>query len=128
MIVADASVILAILLNEPGAERYSDLLTTSGARLSPVNRWEVLVAARRQLGDRGVAEARTLFETLGIETPTLDAGDADAAFEAYCRFGKGAGGPLNLGDCFAYALAQAEGDGLLFKGNDFPKTDVKPAV
>ena len=45
------------------------------------------------------------------------------------RFGKGTGrGPLNLGDCFAYALAQAEGDGLLFKGDDFPKTDVKPAI
>ena len=35
---------------------------------------------------------------------------------------------MNLGDCFAYALAEREGDGLLFKGDDFPKTDVKPAI
>jgi ribonuclease VapC len=126
--VVDASVVLAILLKEPGAQRYSDLLTVEGGRISPVNRWEVLVGALRELGDAGVSAAYALFDALGIETAGIGAGDADAAFEAFRQFGKGRGGPLNLGDCFAYALAETEGDGLLFKGEDFPKTDVKPAI
>ncbi|MFL5297022.1 MAG: type II toxin-antitoxin system VapC family toxin [Phenylobacterium sp.] len=128
MIVVDASAVLAILLREPGFERYADLLTASGGRISPINHWEVLVGALRELGGGGVSEVRGLLVALGIETATLGERDTDAAFEAYRQFGKGNGGPLNLGDCFAYALAQAEGDGLLFKGNDFPKTDVKPAL
>lgn len=128
MIVVDASAVLAILFNEPDAELYSDLLTVRGAIMSPVNRWEVLVAAYRERGDPGVADARSLMESLCVETADLPTEAGDQAFEAYRRFGKGNGGPLNLGDCFAYALAQREGDGLLFKGDDFPKTDAKPAI
>ena len=128
MIAVDASVVLAVLLNEPGSTVYSDLLTARGGLISPVNRWEVLVGAYRERGDDGVAEARALIESLGLETANLSKRDSDVAFDAFRRFGKGVGGPLNLGDCFAYAVADAEGDGLLFKGDDFPKTDVKPAT
>jgi ribonuclease VapC len=50
---------------------------------------------------------------------------ARSAAAAFARFRGRPGGRLNLGDCFAYALAAREGDGLLFKGDDFPKADVK---
>lgn len=128
MIAVDASAVLAVLFNEPDAERYSDLLTARGGVMSPVNHWEVLVAAYRERGDPGVADARALLESLRVEAADLPSEAGELAFEVFRRFGKGAGGPLNLGDCFAYALAQAQSDGLLFKGADFPKTDVKPAI
>jgi len=128
VIAVDASAVLAILFDEPDAGTYSDILIARGGVISPVNRWEVLVAAYREGGDPGVADARALMEALQVDGADMPAAAGDLAFEAFRRFGKGAGGPLNLGDCFAYALAQVEGDGLLFKGDDFPKTDVKPAV
>jgi ribonuclease VapC len=55
---------------------------------------------------------------------------ARIAREAYRDFGRGSGHPagLNLGDCFAYALAKAANEPLLFKGNDFARTDVTPAL
>jgi ribonuclease VapC len=59
--------------------------------------------------------------SLGI-TPA----DGDAALEAFERFGKGRNHPaqLNLADCFAYAMAKTHGVPLLFKGDDFDKTDI----
>ena len=128
MIAVDASAVLAVLLDEPDATAYSELLTARGGLISPVNRWEILVGAYRERGDAGVTQARALIESLGLETASVSKRDSDVAFEAFRRFGKGVGGPLNLGDCFAYALAETEGDGLVFKGDDFPRTDIKPAL
>jgi len=55
---------------------------------------------------------------------------AELGRRAYQLFGKGSGHPaaLNFGDCFAYALARATGEPLLFKGDDFAHTDVTPAL
>ena len=55
---------------------------------------------------------------------------ARLAREAYRDFGKGSGhlAKLNFGDCFAYALANATGEPLLFKGDDFIHTDIAPAL
>jgi len=64
-----------------------------------------------------------------IEIVPVDADQVEIARAAYRRYGKGvhpAG--LNYGDCFSYALAKATGEPLLFKGSDFAKTDVRPAV
>ena len=63
-----------------------------------------------------------------IEPVTED--QARIAREAYRDFGKGSGHPakLNFGDCFAYALAKAMGEALLFKGDDFPCTDIPSAL
>jgi ribonuclease VapC len=72
--------------------------------------------------DRLLAQARA-------EVVPFTAEHAALALEGWRRFGKGrhpAG--LNLGDCFAYALAKARGEPLLFKGNDFAQTDVKAAI
>ena len=129
MIAVDASAILAILLREPEAADFVARLKRGGGRISPVNHWEVLVRAYGLGGEPGVVEAQIVMRDLGVEVAAIGQAASRMAFEAFTRFGKSTGrGPLNLGDCFAYALAQAEGDGLLFKGDDFPRTDVKSAL
>ena len=60
----------------------------------------------------------------GVEIATIDAVMARAAADAFARFGRRTPAALNLGDCFAYALAQAHAAPLLFKGDDFARTDV----
>lgn len=128
MIAVDASAVLAILFDEPEASAFRKLLTAEGGVMSPVNHWEVLVRARVELGETGPAEAEALLESLMVGVGTLSIDDSRLAALAFERFGKRAPARLNLGDCFAYALAQTEGDGLVFKGDDFPKTDVKSAL
>jgi ribonuclease VapC len=128
VIAVDASAILAILLDEPEGPGFEALLAGQGGIISAVNYWEVLVRARRAAGERGRQVAESLVTQLGVEIRPAAADDARRAAETFERFGRGTPADLNLGDCFAYALADREGDGLLFKGNDFPKTDIKPAL
>jgi ribonuclease VapC len=128
LISVDASAVLAILLQEPEAAIFKVRLQATGGLMSPVNHWEVLARAYALGGRDGAVEAQRLLQDLNIEVAELNEAASTAAFEAFVRFGKGNGGPLNLGDCFAYALAQREGDGLLFKGDEFPRTDVKSAA
>ena len=116
------------MLGEPEGPAFRARLRAGGTVMSPVNYWEVLAKVHSLGGDDTVAEVRQTMAGLGVEVVSVDGAGSAAAFCAFQRFGKGNGGPLNLGDCFAYALAQAEGDGLLFKGDDFPKTDVKSAL
>ena len=128
MIAVDASAVLAILMNEPDGASFAAILGASDGVISPVNYWEVLARSHSDSGAAGAARAEELIDGLGLQVATLSARDARLAYDAFARLGKGEGGPLNLGDCFAYALAEIEGDGLLFKGDDFPKTDVKSAI
>jgi len=81
-----------------------------------------------RLGTEGIRDLDLFLATARIELVPFDATQARLAREAFRRFGKGrhpAG--LNLGDCFSYALARAMNEPLLFKGNDFSRTDVIPA-
>ena len=129
MIVVDASAILAILLHEPDGEALkSALFASGGGVMSPVNHWEVLVRAKTAVGEEGRDLAEELISTLGIVTSPAGADDARRAADAFERFGKHTPAKLNLGDCFAYALAAKEGQGLLYKGEDFPRTDVVSAL
>ena len=128
MIAVDASALLAMLLDEPEAPAFRQILRAHGGRITPVNHWEVLARAFVVLGDGGPADAEALMEAYQVSVVTISADHSRAAARAFRRFGKRSAGRLNLGDCFAYALAEIEGDGLLFKGYDFPKTDVKSAL
>ena len=129
MIVVDASAVLAILIGEPEGEAFKAILLESGGGLiSPVNHWEVLVRARSAGGDIARDAAEAMLAGFGIEVAEMSGRHSRLAAEAQARFGRAAPAKLNLGDCFAYALAATEGDGLLFKGDDFPKTDVKAVV
>lgn len=128
MIVVDASAFLAIYFKEPEREGFLAIIVREEAVMSPVNHWEILAKVFREHGQVGVDRAERLRAELGIEIALIGEDQSKRAHEAFARFGKGVGGPLNLGDCFAYALTQVEGDGLLFKGDDFPRTDVQLAI
>ena len=75
------------------------------------------------------AELDAFLESTGIELAPVTVEQLSAARRAWRRFGK-ANHPaaLNFGDCFAYALAAATGEPLLFKGDDFARTDITPAL
>jgi ribonuclease VapC len=129
VITLDASAFLSIFLQEPDAATYAQRLAEAGpAVMSAVNYWEVLVKAHVVRGAEGEAIVTALLAKLSVEIAPADADAARRAAKAFARFRGRPGGRLNLGDCFAYALAEREGDGLLFKGDDFPKTDVKSAL
>jgi ribonuclease VapC len=125
-LAVDTSALMAILLGEPEAPALlRALVAAARPGLCAPNRTELLLVIQARLGDPGIARARDLLRFQQIETIVLDEALADAAADAYRRFGKGrhpAG--LNFGDCFAYALAVREQVPLLFKGDDFGMTDV----
>ena len=81
-----------------------------------------------------VAEAQQdvleFLETAGVGTVPIAGAEAQAALDAFSRYGKGRGHPaqLNMGDCFAYAVAKTHQAALLFKGEDFDKTDIRSAT
>ncbi|MEO8656974.1 MAG: type II toxin-antitoxin system VapC family toxin [Bryobacteraceae bacterium] len=124
-IVVDASALLAVLLGEPDADDYlSKLLTADQAWISPVNWWEVQVRMRSRHGEAGELKSAAWMKDLGlvVEPTTLE--QARFALAAFARY-QGRPARLNLGDCFAYALAQVKDAPLLFKGDDFKRTDIR---
>jgi len=125
-IVVDTSALMAILLGEDSAGRCVDVLAGCDAPLlSAATVAEALVVA----GRRGCRDGmERLLARLGAEIVALESRDAALVADAYDRWGKGvhpAG--LNLGDCFAYALAKRRGCALLFTGADFARTDLPAA-
>jgi ribonuclease VapC len=125
-LVVDTSALTAILVGEADAPALVNALgAAQGIGLCAPSRTELLVVIQARLGDAGVQRAKQFLHREQIRTVALDEGLADSAADAYRRFGKGrhpAG--LNFGDCFSYALAIREQVPLLFKGDDFSKTDV----
>ena len=129
--IVDASALLAILLGEPDGESIEDLILRDRARpaMSPMNYLEAAVRIDRLRSKEKSEKLDRLLAALDIELVDTTAPQARLAPEAYQRFGKGNHpARLNLGDCFAYALAKARGEPLLFKGDDFRLTDVEAAL
>ncbi|PVM94028.1 VapC toxin family PIN domain ribonuclease [Caulobacter endophyticus] len=128
--VVDASAIVAILLGEPEAVDFTARLRDEpGDRLmSSVNYWETLARAEVAKGEIGRLEAESLLKALRIKIMPVDAADTRLAIDAFIRFGRRTPAGLNLGDCFAYALAATHGGALLYKGDDFSRTDLRSAL
>ena len=128
--VVDSSAVLAILFNEPERDTFSDALAAAGVRLmSCVNALEAAVVASSRKGPYGARELDLLLHRAEFDVVPFTADHLRLARDAYDRYGKGRhAAALNLGDCCAYALARHAGESLLFKGDDFPLTDVVPAV
>jgi ribonuclease VapC len=127
MIAVDTSALMAILLDEPDAERCIAALTAhSGVLISAGTLAECLiVAARWNVGDEMVA----LLDGFGFEMVSVTPAAARRISEAYSRWGKGvqkAG--LNFGDCFAYEVAKEHDCPLLYIGDDFARTDLASAL
>jgi ribonuclease VapC len=124
--VVDTSAAMAILQREPEAEAFAQLIEAAQTRLiSAVSVLEagMLVEARKR--EAGALELDSFLMRARLDVVPFDAEQAQVARLAFRRYGKGlhpAG--LNFGDCAAYALAKTRGEPLLFKGDDFPRTDV----
>jgi ribonuclease VapC len=129
--VIDTSAIVAFLRSEPEADAIEELLDQEPRlRMSTFSALEARVVLGRRFGPRAVAEFEVLLVKAGVELVAFDAEQSEIAADAYRRFGKGSGhaAQLNLGNCASYALATALAEPLLFKGNDFPHTDIEPAL
>ena len=126
-VVADASGLLAVLLGEPDADEYmSKLLLARIVWISAINWWEVQVRIGSEFGEAGQKTAMKWMGQLGITIEPVTARQAEIAVGAFERY-RGRPARLNMGDCFAYALALAKDAPLLFKGGDFAHTDVQVA-
>lgn len=130
----DASAMVAILTREPEGMALSATLDTAQSPItSAIAVFEaVLNICRKRRTSLAAAHEDVLafLETAGIQSVSITASEADAALDAAARYGKGQGHPaqLNMGDCFAYAVATTHGKALLFKGEDFSKTDIRSAM
>ena len=124
--IVDTSALIAILDQEPEAERIARTLASTSERiLSAANLIEVGIVMQARRGDDGARDVDLLLAKLQVEIVPFTARQADIARNAFRRYGRGRhGAKLNFGDCFAYALAKDESASLLFKGNDFGQTDV----
>jgi ribonuclease VapC len=129
--IVDASAVIAILRNEAGAVNFAKAIELAAeCRISAVNYVEAAALIDRA---RDPVVSRKLDELLreaDVAIEPVSENQARIARAAYRDFGKGSGHParLNLGDCFAYALAKAKREPLLFKGSDFAQTDVQLAL
>jgi ribonuclease VapC len=128
--VVDTSALVAILFAEPDAERFARALGDAPVRLlSAVTRVALSFVIEGRKGESGRADLELLLRDGGFDIVGVTPQQAEIAIEAFRRFGKGrhrAG--LNIGDCFSYALAVTADHPLLFKGNDFSYTDIRPAL
>ncbi|MFO1049477.1 MAG: type II toxin-antitoxin system VapC family toxin [Geminicoccaceae bacterium] len=129
-IVVDTSALVAILFAQPERDRFLALLQTTPATISAGSLIELLRVVTRRTPNL-LAEACTLLRVLKVATAAVDEAQVELAIEGQARFGKGRGQPpaaLNFGDLFAYALARQLDVPLLFKGDDFTRTDLRPAL
>jgi ribonuclease VapC len=124
--VIDTSAIMAIALNEADASEIEMRIADDAIRLiSAATVLEATMVIETRLGDAGGREFDLWLLRIGAEIVPFDAEQADAARRAWRRYGKGHhAAALNYGDCFSYALAATRGEPLLFKGQDFAKTDI----
>ena len=124
--VIDTSAMIAVLQDEPERRRLTEAIEAADARLmSTASFVEASIVRQARHGRDGVRDLDLLISDAAIEVVAVDSEQADAARDAFFRFGKGnhAAG-LNFGDCFSYALARTRDHALLFKGDDFSQTDV----
>ncbi len=128
--VIDTSALLAILFGEPEAERFAEAIGDDPSRLMSAGSFlEASIVVASELGEPGGRELDLLTLTTGIEIVPFTLDHLRLARHAYRTYGKGRhSAGLNFGDCFAYALSRTTGEPLLFKGDDFIRTDVVPKL
>lgn len=128
--IVDSSVIVGLLQEEPDALALLPVLAREAGRLkmSAANYLEAGIAADRNANPTVSRRLDELIALFAIEIVPVTFDHAVVARQAYRQYGKGNhSAKLNYGDCFAYALSRSAGEPLLFKGEDFPQTDVQIA-
>ena len=127
--VVDTSAITAMLVDEPEREVFEDLiLRTPTVMISVTAVVEVSIVLRQKRRDHEADKLDELLSELRVDVRVIDPRLGKLAREAFAQYGEGRHpAALNFGDCFSYALAKARDDVLLFKGDDFARTDIVPA-
>ena len=129
----DASAIVAMLTREAEADIFLDLVEAAPSPMtSPIAIFEATagICRKRQSSvEQAQQDVRQFLADADIRVVDVTEEAATEALSAFARYGKGRGHPaqLNLGDCFAYAVAKLHASPVLFKGNDFSKTDIASA-
>jgi len=128
--VIDSSAVVAILQEEPETGLFLARLEADPTRLmSAASYLEAAIVIEDRFGYEGIRDLKLFLHEAGVEIEPVTFDQSELAREAYRRYGRGNHpAALNYGDCFAYALAKAAGEPLLFKGDDFSRTDVVPAA
>ncbi|BDG73906.1 type II toxin-antitoxin system VapC family toxin [Roseomonas fluvialis] len=128
--ILDTSALMAILQKEAEAPAFGEAAAKAETiAIAAPTLVELGIVAEGLAGEVVRPRIDQLLESMRVEIVPFTAEHAALARDAWRRYGKGrhpAG--LNLGDCFAYALAVARDEPLLFKGDDFARTDVKAAI
>ena len=128
--VIDTSAVMAILNLESEALEFSSAMSRDSTCLMSMGtalELSIVVKARKE--DVGVRELEFFMYKAEIELVSFDESQLKMARYAFEHYGKGRSpASLNFGDCFAYALSKITGQPLLFKGDDFSKTDIIRAL
>ena len=128
--IVDSSAIIAILKREPEGPTFSATLeAVQDAKMSAATYLEASIVIDRLRDPMLSLLLDDMIERSGISIEPLTAAQARIARQTYRDYGKGSGHPanLNFGDCFSYALARDKREPLLYKGDDFVHTDLRPA-
>jgi len=124
--VLDTSALLAVLQDEAERRSFNEAIEAADSvALSVASFVETSIVIDARHGAEGLRALDRFIERSGIVVAGVDLEQGRAARDAFSRFGKGRhAAALNFGDCFSYALATVLGEPLLFKGEDFARTDV----
>ena len=126
--IVDTSAILAVLFREDEAPKFEHLIAASPCRMSVANVLESAMVVEGRGGRAAGTALDAFLASAAIEAAPITTDQLEIARNAWRRYGKGNHpAALNFGDCFAYALASATGEPLLFKGDDFAHTDIVAA-
>lgn len=126
--VIDTSALVAILTDEPERRRFNEVLEAAPVRLiSAATLLEAALVLESRKGEHGGRELDLFLHRARFEIVPVDEDQVELARGAYRKYGKGRHpAALNFGDCFSYALAKQRREPLLYKGQDFARTDVIP--
>jgi ribonuclease VapC len=130
-VIIDSSALIAIVRREPEADAFTRIVgETASPSMSVASFFETAIVIDSRRDPVSSRELDRFCKDANMQFVPVDERQMRIARQAYRDFGKGSGHParLNFGDCFAYALAKALGGPLLYKGADFSRTDVRPAL
>jgi ribonuclease VapC len=129
-VIIDTSAVSAIFFKEPDAARFAEKIAQADTcSMSTATFVELSMVIESQLGQQALRECDRFLDRAGVALESVTAEQAHLARQAFLDYGKGRHpARLNFGDCFSYALAKVMQEPLLFKGNDFRKTDIEAAL
>jgi len=129
--IVESSALIAILRDEPEAQAFTETMEHAATvRISAATLFEASMVADKFGSPKLSARFDELVEEAKMVIEPFTESQARIARKAYRDYGRGSGHPanLNLGDCFSYALARDKREPILYKGDDFGHTDLRPAL